>query len=163
MLKVPSSNPALGNYEKYTFIEIFHFFKFLKKNCFYQKNCHFSNSFWLYQLRVRTSPIKCYSHLRQQNFKFQMKHGVEVRQKCEKKNMMGFILAFYTPGYQLPSCCKFKRITDFQIFEWELMWFWNLWFPGIIDSTIFNYYNKPFLMVFQHTALNIFMLKNEFN
>ena len=58
-----------------------------------------------------------------------------------------------------------EGITDSQIFERELMWFRNHYFPGITDShditdsTIFNWYNKPFLKVFQHTVSNIFTLK----
>ena len=47
----------MGTYKSYTFREIFYFFKFFEKNTFSIKNCHLSNTFWLYQLRVRTPPI----------------------------------------------------------------------------------------------------------
>ena len=50
--------------------KFFIFLSFFEKITFSIKNCHLSNTFWLYQLRVRTSPIKCYSHLKSEIFKW---------------------------------------------------------------------------------------------
>ena len=39
------------------------YFKCLKKSAAPEKNCHLSNTFWLYQYGVKYEPLQCYSHL----------------------------------------------------------------------------------------------------
>ena len=69
--KGPQIESYSGDIRKIYFWRNLLFFKFFfEKITFSIKNCHLSNTFWLYQLRVRTSPIKCYSHLKSENFKW---------------------------------------------------------------------------------------------
>ena len=48
-----------------TFGEIFYFLSFLKKITFSTKNCHLSNTFWLYKLRVSSAQFMSKSNLNQ--------------------------------------------------------------------------------------------------
>ena len=69
--KGPQIESYSGDIRKIYFWRNLLFFKFFfEKITFSIKNCHPSNTFWLYQLRVRTPPIKCYSHLKSENFKW---------------------------------------------------------------------------------------------
>ena len=46
------------------------FFTFSNYYFLPQKIYHFSNTFWLYQHKVKYAPFLCYSHLKYQNFKW---------------------------------------------------------------------------------------------
>ena len=46
-----------------------YYFNLLKKSADIEKNYRFSNTFWLYQHRVKYAQFLCYSHLKLQNFK----------------------------------------------------------------------------------------------
>ena len=45
-------------------------FTAMENHLILEKNCHTSNAFWLYQLRVRNAQLWYYSHLKSQNFKW---------------------------------------------------------------------------------------------
>ena len=45
------------------------YFNMMKNSADIEKNYRFSNTFWLYQHRVKYAQFLCYSHLKKQNFK----------------------------------------------------------------------------------------------
>ena len=60
------------------------YFTVMKNPLMLEKKCHPSNTFWLYQLRVRTLPIKCYSHLKSENFKWNTLYDSYLRRTLNR-------------------------------------------------------------------------------